>query len=72
MLDLDERKRQRRAARRRVLAAIAVVMGMVLLGFELMQPAGTGTVERWFWFAVGVLLIGLGLAELRSPREPGD
>lgn len=69
---------EKRTARRKVFAAIAVAAGIALLALELANPPrGTTTGERWFWFIVGALLVGLGVAELRSPGRgkdegPGD
>ena len=36
-----------------------------MLALEFLRPHGS-TGERWFWIFVGVLLVTLGIAELRS------
>lgn len=57
-----------RPRRRTLFTVVPTVAGVVLLALELARPAGPATGERWFWLAVGVLLITLGIAELRSRR----
>lgn len=57
----------KRPFRKKLFAGLAVAAGVVLLAFETTRPAETST-ERWFWIAVAVGLIGLGVAELVSPR----
>jgi len=59
---------EKRPLRRRIFAAIAVMAGLALLALELINVQGTTSGERWFWFVVGVLLVGLGIVELKSPR----
>ena len=61
------------AKRRRVFAALAALSGVALLAFELFKPPpGTTSAERWFWLAVGVLLIGLAMAELMRGEPPDN
>jgi hypothetical protein len=53
--------------RRKVFAAIGLVAGLAMLGLEVVRPpAGTTSIEWWFWRAVGVLLIVISVAELTS------
>ena len=64
---------KRPARRRRLFAALAALSGAVLIAFELLRPpTGTSSAERWFWLVVGVLLIGLGTAELMRPSDTRD
>jgi hypothetical protein len=60
----------KRPIRRRVFAAFAILSGVVLLVFELPKPAETPA-ERWFWLAVGVLVVVLGVAELMRRSDTG-
>jgi hypothetical protein len=57
---MTEKPRPRKTA----FAVIAVLAGLLLVGFELAGASGTSTGERWFWGIVGGLLIVLGSAEL--------
>ena len=64
---------EKRAKRRTLFAVIGVVAGLVLLFLEVARPPeGTTTEERWFWFVIGALLVGLGVAELMSPGKQKD
>jgi hypothetical protein len=63
----------KRPVRRRLFAALAVISGVVLVAFELLKPPpGTTGAERWFWLVVGVLLVGLGTAELMRGSDARD
>ena len=61
----------KRPFRKKLFAGLAVAAGVVLLAFESTRPADT-SVERWFWIAVAIGLIGLGVAELISSPVPRD
>jgi hypothetical protein len=70
---------KKRPFRKKLLAGLAVLAGTVLLAFETAGGGSTPAGERWFWIAVGVGLVGLGIAELVSapsstppPRKLGD
>ena len=52
---------------RKSFAVVGVIAGLALVVLELIQPLSSTTVERVFWLAVGVLLIGVGVAQLRTP-----
>ena len=60
-----------RPFRKKLFAGLAVAAGVVLLAFESTRPADT-PIERWFWIAVAMGLIGLGVAEMMSSRAPRD
>jgi len=57
---------------RKLLAVFGVIAGLALIVLELVQPLSSSTVERVFWLAVGVLLVGIGVAQLRTPPLPPD
>jgi hypothetical protein len=57
---------------RKLLAVFGVIAGLALIVLELVQPLSSSTVERVFWLAVGVLLVGIGVAQLRTPLLPPD
>ena len=57
---------------RKLLAVFGVIAGLALIVLELVQPLSSTTVERVFWFAVGVLLVGIGVAQLRTPPPPRE
>lgn len=56
----------KRPFRKKLFAGLAVLAGVVLLAFETLGRGATSAAERWFWIAVAVGLIGLGIAELVS------
>ena len=53
---------EKRPAKRKAFALIAMIAGLGLIALELLRPQAATTGERWFWLIVGVLLVGLGLA----------
>jgi hypothetical protein len=55
---------------RKGLAVFGVVAGLALIVLEMIQPLSSTTAERVFWLAVGVLLVGVGVAQLRTPPPP--
>jgi hypothetical protein len=55
------------AKRRKVLAVFGVIAGVALIVLELIQPLGVTMAERVFWLLVGALLVGVGVAQLRTP-----
>jgi hypothetical protein len=55
------------AKRRKVLAVFGVIAGVALIVLELIQPLGVAMAERVFWLLVGALLVGVGVAQLRTP-----
>jgi hypothetical protein len=52
---------------RKSFAVVGMIAGLALIVLELIQPLGSTTTERVFWIAVGVLLAGVGVAQLRTP-----
>jgi hypothetical protein len=60
-----------RGPRRKLLAALATLSGIVMLALEFIRPHGSAG-ERWFWLVVGVLLIALGVAELLLKESRDD
>jgi hypothetical protein len=67
----------KRPVRKKLFAGLAVLAGAVLLAFETAGPGAGSGGERWFWIAVAVGLIGLGVAELMAsstgpPRNLGE
>ena len=68
---LNYRAGEKRGPRgRKVMAAVAVVAGGALLAFEVSRFGVGGSGERWFWLAVGVLVVVLGAVELLSKAPP--
>ena len=73
-----QRMPTRRPFRKKLFAGLAVLAGIVLLAFEMFGRGAASAGEGWFWIAVAVGLIGLGLAELASsspaapPRKLGE
>ncbi len=58
----------RRRFRGKVLGGVAVAAGVLLLVFEAVRPgASASNVERWFWMAIALAVVGLGVMELMSP-----
>ena len=59
---------------RKSFAVVGVIAGLALIVLEVIQPLGSTTTERVFWLAVGVLLVGVGVAQLRTPssQPPSD
>ena len=62
----------KRSTRRRIFAGFGILAGVVLIAFELARPGGSTTGERWFWMAVAVALVGLGIAEFTQRSSDGD
>ena len=63
--------------RKKLFPGLAILAGTVLLAFEALGRGEASARERWFWIAVAVGLIGLGIAELASssaepPRKLGE
>jgi hypothetical protein len=61
-----------RRRRKMLFASLAVIAGLVLIGLELARPGKTTVGERWFWFVVAALLVGMGMVELLSSRDGDD
>jgi uncharacterized membrane protein YczE len=55
---------------RKLLAVFGLLAGAALIVLELIQPLSSTMVERVIWVAVGVLLVGVGVAQLRTPPPP--
>jgi hypothetical protein len=66
----DLKPNNRVATRRRVFAAIGLIAGVALLVLEVVRPLSSSSGERWFWLFVGVMLIGVSVAQLREPGGP--
>lgn len=68
----------KRPFRKKLFAGLAILAGAVLLALETLGTGAASAGERWFWIAVAVGLIGLGIAELVSsssappPRKLGE
>ena len=62
----------KRRPRRKIFAALAVASGLALIVLEIIRAPDTTAAERWFWWVVGLLLVGLGVAELRLPGDQDD
>ena len=56
--------------RGKLFATLAVAAGLALVALEIINAGKSSTGERWFWFAVGALLVGLGVSQWMSLRGP--
>ena len=60
------------AKSRKLFSAIGVIAGLALIVLEVVQPLSASGIERTFWLTVGVLLVGVGVAQLRTPPPPAN
>ena len=63
---------EKRPAKRKAFAAIAVIAGAALVVLELLRPGATSAGERWFWLIVGLALVGLGVMGLLDRGDASD
>ena len=54
---------------RKVLSAVGLVAGLVLVFFEVRRSAALGRVDSWFWLLVGALVIVFAAAEFLPGRR---
>jgi hypothetical protein len=53
----------------RIYSALAVVAGLIFLGFEIRRLL-LGDGEAWFWAIVGGLIVLLGMAGVLQRNQP--